>query len=86
MMSFTMAGIVHKAAYAVVGTLAIGAGSLVLHLDHNDTKQDTRIDNLEASIIKLDSVPTTLATIEGEIKVVDQKITDLKEAEATRRK
>ena len=86
MMSFTMAGLAHKAVYASIGALAIGAGSLVLHLDHNDTKQDIRIDTLETAVTKLADVPVTLATIEGQVRGIDIKVTDIKEAQKDKRK
>lgn len=84
-MTFSAAGIAHKAIYAGVAALTIGAGSLVLHLDHNQAIEETRTSNLEIAVTKLSDVPITLATIQGKIDVLAVKLDAVKEAQQAKK-
>ena len=75
----TLDTMLHKAIGAAFAAVTVGAGAMLLSVNRDIAVQDTRLQAVEKSIVKIDDIDHTIRAVDAKVDVLNQKLDDAKE-------
>lgn len=69
-----------KSVAAALTTLMIAGGATLLGVNETNAIQDGKINDLQKTSIKIEEIDRTIHQIDTNVKVLDQKVNDLKDS------
>jgi len=79
-MDISLQGVLHKAIVTGTTALLVGAGVVVLNVNKDQAVQDQRLEVLERTTAKLDTIDANVRDVKANVAVLNQKLDDAKEA------